>query len=70
MESLGRLDLKFVYEIYEKIERLKYDENTLDFYELFQRYKQALACLEKEEKINKQYEIKYQKFMDDLLIHK
>ena len=59
-----------MHKIYNKIDQLKYDENTLDFYELFQRYKQALSCLEKAEKVNKQQEIKYQKFMKEMLVYK
>jgi hypothetical protein len=33
--------------MYDKIEKLKNNPDTLDFYELYQRYKQALKCLEK-----------------------
>jgi hypothetical protein len=48
------------------LQKLKGDEDELDFYELYQRYKQAISCLEEAEANNRRLELKYQKFMDTL----
>lgn len=42
------------------------EERGLDFYELYHRYKQAIKCLEEAEAAKRTYELKYQKFINNL----
>ena len=51
--------------IIDRINKLK-DPDTLDFHELYIRYKQAVNCLDRAERVNKHHERKYQNFIKKL----
>lgn len=42
------------------------EEGGLDFFELYQRYKLAIKCLEEAEAAKRTYQLKYQKFVNNL----